>query len=137
MRIQVNPELHSNGFNALRRIVRTEGPIAIFKGVIPPIVLRGSAYAALFATYGAARREIAPWNLGQYTEVYVAGSVAGIVGSMVDSPVELIKLQLQNAGQGRPTSSTDLNRSIYIIDIISSIKRHDQIWREFCKFEIF
>ncbi|KAJ8901058.1 hypothetical protein NDN08_004919 [Rhodosorus marinus] len=81
------------------RMVRQEGLLAFYKGVLPPMVGAGAQHAALFLAYGSVTRFLNS-NSGedQLPSLYVvaaAGAAGGAFSSFVTAPVELLKVRQQ------------------------------------------
>ena len=112
MRMQLYPQLYSTGLNSFKSIIKTEGLAGFYKGLLPPVIGRSSQFACMYTTYRMAQRIIEPIHLPRQVEVCLAGCMSGVTVAFVDTPFELLKLQMQNAGHGRVRSGTDLNQGV-------------------------
>ena len=87
------------------KIVRTEGTLALFKGMLSPLLGNAPMQAVVFGMNGNANRLIDRWypNLGvrkdpsapNYARLYLGGTWAGVGQLSVCVPVELVKCRLQ------------------------------------------
>ncbi|KAJ2830559.1 hypothetical protein IWW50_000214 [Coemansia erecta] len=91
--------------DCLLKTVRNEGVLGLYKGMASPLVGIAAVNSLLFWAYSYAKTlqtgsaDITP-TLGQ---VAIAGAGAGIVNSVLASPVELLKVRLQvqySTGEG-------------------------------------
>eukprot|EP01087_Luapelamoeba_hula_P006231 TRINITY_DN16310_c0_g1_i1.p1 TRINITY_DN16310_c0_g1~~TRINITY_DN16310_c0_g1_i1.p1 ORF type:complete len:380 (+),score=44.05 TRINITY_DN16310_c0_g1_i1:3-1142(+) len=89
-------------FQCYGLIVRTEGHLALFKGLVPPLLGGGLLNSALFGLYESTSHSFSVYNK-QHTndgtlstlQVFLAGMVAGAGATLIATPMELIKTQLQ------------------------------------------
>jgi solute carrier family 25 (mitochondrial carnitine/acylcarnitine transporter), member 20/29 len=96
-----NPKFNG-ALDCIKQTLRNEGPRGFFKGMSSPIAGVGGLNAVLFGAYGFATRSLSDSNAAagkarQLTigQVALAGSLAGIVNTIICSPVEMLKTQLQ------------------------------------------
>lgn len=96
-----NPKFNG-ALDCIKQTLRNEGVKGFFKGMSSPIVGVGGINAILFGAYGGASRYLGDKNTAaglpaQLTiaQVFMAGSFAGIVNTIICSPVEMLKTQLQ------------------------------------------
>jgi solute carrier family 25 (mitochondrial carnitine/acylcarnitine transporter), member 20/29 len=84
-------------------IVKTEGPLALYKGVTAPLCGIGTVFALYFLAYDACERTIRRYqSIPQaqqltLTQIMICGGSTGVVGSLVLGPAELLKVQQQTA----------------------------------------
>ncbi|KAK9810913.1 hypothetical protein WJX73_007819 [Symbiochloris irregularis] len=89
-------------------MVRLEGPATLLRGASYPLATITLQNAVVFQTYGMAGRWLSrdPSHRGPltYSQVFLAGMVAGTVQTAIITPVDLLKIrmQLQTASQGTP-----------------------------------
>ena len=79
---------------------------AIMKGVQTPVYARSLNNAVLFGTAKFCDRNI--YIEHKYTRVFNSGCISGMVLSLLDTPSDLVKTQLQNQGVGRKENKMDL-----------------------------
>eukprot|EP00499_Haloplacidia_sp_CaronLabIsolate_P012162 CAMPEP_0196771162 /NCGR_PEP_ID=MMETSP1104-20130614/1535_1 /TAXON_ID=33652 /ORGANISM="Cafeteria sp., Strain Caron Lab Isolate" /LENGTH=310 /DNA_ID=CAMNT_0042141279 /DNA_START=1 /DNA_END=930 /DNA_ORIENTATION=+ len=98
VRMQSRPGLYASTWRCFQTTVRSEGMLALYKGMSCPLMGNGPVNAVLFASYGSTLR-----LLGEDTSqahkppaaTAVAGGVAGALQCFVVAPTELLKCQLQ------------------------------------------
>ena len=74
-------------------------PIKVFglyKGLLPPLAGFAAMNAILFGVQGMVYRRLEPGAKG----LFLSGAIGGFVQSLIVSPMELVKLQMQLQGQG-------------------------------------
>ena len=96
---------YKGALDCVRQLTRTEGPLAVYKGVQAPMMGIGIVFALYFAAYDGCERLLrsvrshdASYNLS-LGEVLVCGGSTGVVGSLILGPAELIKIRQQTAIQ--------------------------------------
>ncbi|KAI9097242.1 mitochondrial carrier domain-containing protein [Phlyctochytrium arcticum] len=98
VRLQTQGPQHqyANALDCLKQTVRNEGVLALYKGVVSPLMGVGVCNAVLFGANGTFRHLIGggkeQLSIGQYA---LAGSLSGGVMAWVNCPVELLKVKLQ------------------------------------------
>jgi len=102
--IQTQPDKYSSStFNTFFKIFRNEGVRGLYKGMAAPILGVGLLNAIIFGVYGNTMRFLEEFRgedherteLEYYTDVFVAGSLGGLLNCGLCSPMELIKTRLQ------------------------------------------
>jgi len=87
-----NP-LYKGTFHCFTSIIRKESVQGLYKGISSPMAGVTVVNAIIFGVYGNVQRNMpAPDSL---FSIFLAGSTAGIVQSVVCSPMELAKIRLQ------------------------------------------
>ncbi|KAM3380271.1 mitochondrial arginine transporter BAC2 [Capsicum galapagoense] len=88
-----------SAFNVFRHVVATEGPLSLYRGMAAPLVSVTFQNAMVFQTYAtlsrAFEKNIPASNPPSYKAVALSGTAAGAIQSLIMSPVELVKIQLQ------------------------------------------
>lgn len=91
---------YSGTMDCAGKLVKAEGPSALFKG-LPPALVRQSTYGSLrYGLYGPIKGAlgITPGQPVPLWKKIVAGGIAGGVASAVANPTDLIKVRLQTDG---------------------------------------
>lgn len=57
-RVQAFPHLYKNSFHCCLKIVKNEGPRALGKGLLPPVLAQAGMNSVLFASEGTVRRSL-------------------------------------------------------------------------------
>jgi solute carrier family 25 carnitine/acylcarnitine transporter 20/29 len=94
--------------------VRTEGAVALYRGVGPPLVANGILNAVLFSAYGAGLRMLGTAEGATPTgqAAFLAGSYGGLWTSAISVPTELVKVRQQVEVGRTQTSSLRIIRGI-------------------------
>lgn len=81
--------------------VRKEGPLALYKGTLSPLLGIAGVNSLLFAAYAVSKRVVSPYPELSLGQIATAGAMAGAVNSILASPVEMFKVRMQ-AQYGQP-----------------------------------
>ncbi|KAJ2964818.1 hypothetical protein NQZ79_g364 [Umbelopsis isabellina] len=99
--IKVRLQLDSGRFNGAIdcavQTIKNEGFFALYKGMASPLVGIGAVNALLFAANTECRRMLQdrPGEQLPLYKIAIAGSGAGIINSVLASPVEMLKIKMQ------------------------------------------
>jgi solute carrier family 25 carnitine/acylcarnitine transporter 20/29 len=94
----------SSMFQTFRTVIRNEGFLSLYKGLLPPLFGSSIFRAVQFGVYNAAYTELddypifksqIPYTGGLETRVVVAGMLSASVRSVIECPLELIKVRKQ------------------------------------------
>lgn len=115
MKVRLQTTTHYKGaLDCASQILKNEGAAAFYKGTLTPLIGVGACVSVQFGGFHYARRafeaqnaskqglpleEVAnkPLSYGQY---YAAGAFAGIVNTVLSSPIEHIRIRLQTQPHG-------------------------------------
>jgi len=95
-------------FRTLASLVRAEGVLALYRGLLPPLLGSSIFRSVQFSAYGAAMgslqespaaRAVVPGTWGMEARVPLAGVVASTARALIETPLEYIKVR-QQTGQG-------------------------------------
>ncbi|EWM25764.1 solute carrier family 25 member 45 [Nannochloropsis gaditana] len=118
VRLQASTKF-KGAIDCLRRLLATEGPLALFKGMSSPVLSASFVNAIVFTSYNETMTLIKKTDpearkRPTYEQVFLAGSVAGALQCSVLTPSELIKCRLQT-DMTRPRSQGLLSciREVY------------------------
>lgn len=99
VRLQTAPSGRFSGVaDVVRQTVRSEGPLALYKGMAFPLAAQGLQKATMFVSFGLARRFMlekgvaAPGQPLPLSAVFLCGSFAGVCNTLVANPFELGQL---------------------------------------------
>ncbi|KAL3096038.1 hypothetical protein niasHS_005797 [Heterodera schachtii] len=104
--------IYRNTFHCLKKIVQTEGPSALYKGMSSPLASLALINAVIFGVHGNISKQFDDPNALHVQ--FFAGAVAGAAQGFISSPMELLKLRAQicpvisensNSAQKRCSSS--------------------------------
>ncbi|KAM6915182.1 solute carrier family 25 member 47-A [Xenentodon cancila] len=91
---------YSGPIHCLLSIVKDEGFLGLYRGVLPLMLRDGPSYATYFLTYAT----MYEWLSGSsnkkldWSSVMLAGGIAGMAGWTVGTPMDVIKARLQMDG---------------------------------------
>ncbi|KAH8091678.1 carnitine/acyl carnitine carrier [Cristinia sonorae] len=93
-------------FHALTSIIRTEGTRILFRGITSPLITTAPLNGLVFASYRFfMRAQLSHQNDNpSLMQITLAGAATGIVGSLISTPTELIKVRQQLSTEMSPTS---------------------------------
>ncbi|KZT56821.1 mitochondrial carrier [Calocera cornea HHB12733] len=108
-----NPETaprYGGMVHAFRLIVKEEKIRGLFKGMTSPLLTLAPLNGLVFGAYGYFLRlqspNLAPGEYAPLWQVLIAGTLAGVLGSTIAAPVELVKIRQQNllSTQAQPST---------------------------------
>ncbi|RKO97811.1 mitochondrial carrier, partial [Caulochytrium protostelioides] len=109
-------------WHCLTSTIRNEHVIGLYKGMSSPLVGVAVINSLLFGAYGWFLRRLGPSDPDldpSVRTIFLAGGASGIINAFFSTPMELIKIRLQNqtqavvAGQPRFTGNRDVIRHIW------------------------
>jgi len=96
--VQYNSRILNNNLNygqLFRQIINTHGYIGLYRGILPPTILRGVGLAVNRAGYNMGMSLFEGETVKGTWRIWVVGSIAGMCGSVVELPVQLLKCRSQ------------------------------------------
>ena len=88
-------------WNTFSGIARTEGVAGLYRGISSPLAGLVLINATMFASFETASKELGGRGLPPLQTAFLAGCVSGMTTTTVESPVDLIKVQLQRERPGQ------------------------------------
>mmetsp|Transcript_67837 Transcript_67837/g.126732 ORF Transcript_67837/g.126732 Transcript_67837/m.126732 type:complete len:291 (-) Transcript_67837:164-1036(-) len=117
VRQQAGHAEYAGPLDCIRQTVRSEGPLALWKGLLSPMLANSVMNAIVFSTWQEAQRllHFEEGNDAPLHKVFIAGAFAGVVQCSVGTPMELIrsKLQVQDGSARVYAGTVDCIRSVY------------------------
>lgn len=104
VRLQTAPAGRFTGVaDVVRQTIKSEGPLAFYKGMAMPLMAQGAQKATMFFSFGYARRWILEANAAEgkpagplpIWQLALCGSFAGLCNTLVANPFELVRNRLQ------------------------------------------
>ncbi|KAH7104696.1 mitochondrial carrier [Auriculariales sp. MPI-PUGE-AT-0066] len=95
------PGMFTGPMDILTQTVRKEGPFALYKGMMSPLLGIAGVNSLLFAAYAVSKRVVSPYPQLSIRDTALAGGLAGAVNAILASPVEMFKVRMQ-AQYGQP-----------------------------------
>jgi hypothetical protein len=87
---------YKNIAECTKHLYKTNGITAFYKGLLPPLVGVALEKCALFGVYDNVKRCNSLFNNNTYSNTFMSGLFAGLVTTTIVTPVEKIKILLQN-----------------------------------------
>jgi len=95
-RAQIAPMgMFKGPMDILVQTMRKEGILALYKGMLSPLLGIAGVNSLLFAAYGTSKRIISPFGQLSLREIAAAGAMAGAANAILASPVEMFKVRMQ------------------------------------------
>ncbi|KAJ4269865.1 hypothetical protein NW762_001534 [Fusarium torreyae] len=129
----VKVRLQTRGGHALevaRNVWVKEGPLAFYKGTVPPLLGVGACVSIQFGAFHYFRQLLEKRNKAykgtddgslSLSQFYLAGGAAGLTNSVISGPIEHMRIRLQT----QPHGSARLYNGPW--DCVSKIYRHSGI----------
>lgn len=112
VRIQTTAD-YKGPMDCFRSIVRQEGAMKLFSGMLPPLATSSMVNAIIFSTYGYVNKFLsADESKPSVWSTYVAGCAGGFAQTFIACPCELVKIKLQAKSEGNH-SMRSIIRDIY------------------------
>ena len=112
-KMQADPRYARGGMgSAVRQLVKSEGALGLYRGILPIVASTGIQKSALFSANAGARRACEQSGIPALTEpipftslspsLLVGGVAAGTARTVVETPFELAKVRYQPQPQPQP-----------------------------------
>jgi len=100
IRLQAKDSIYKNTMDALTRIVRIEGPLALYKGLESTIWRNAAWNGGYFGLIHWLTAQMPTPKTEKQTLArdFVAGALAGTFGTMLNTPFDTAKTRIQNQG---------------------------------------
>ncbi|CAK5052960.1 unnamed protein product [Meloidogyne enterolobii] len=98
-RLQIGGGHYKGLLDCCRQIIRKEGPLGFYKGILPPILAETPKRATKFATfdqYKSLLEALQEFQIPSYARLSLAGLMSGITEAFVICPFEAVKVRLQS-----------------------------------------
>lgn len=98
VRLQTTPEKYKNAVDCFRIMTKTEGPVAVFRGLPAPLVGAMAENSIVFFGYSGAGRLLfpkTPKHMYSPSQVALASAISGVAVACWLTPVEYVKCRLQ------------------------------------------
>ncbi|KAK9488291.1 mitochondrial carrier domain-containing protein [Lipomyces starkeyi] len=110
VRLQSSPPgTYTGGIDVVQKLVKTEGPLAFYKGTLTPLVGVGACVSVQFGVFEGMKRFFSKQNISNgktegltYAQYYFAGSISGLANSILACPIEHIRIRLQTQTASAP-----------------------------------
>ena len=103
VKVRMQTQYTAGTLDAARRIISQGGPLALYRGMGPPLITIAAYNALLFSSMGVVNRLIRPdGGVMTSSEAALAGALSGIPVTFLSGPTELFKCRLQEQGAKKP-----------------------------------
>eukprot|EP00172_Hildenbrandia_rubra_P001675 Plantae.Rhodophyta-Hildenbrandia_rubra.ctg2244.p1 GENE.Plantae.Rhodophyta-Hildenbrandia_rubra.ctg2244~~Plantae.Rhodophyta-Hildenbrandia_rubra.ctg2244.p1 ORF type:complete len:331 (-),score=38.59 Plantae.Rhodophyta-Hildenbrandia_rubra.ctg2244:339-1229(-) len=82
-------------FTTLHKLVVSEGPSALYKGVVPAMIGSSLSWACYFQCFDAARGVLRPRLSSDVVSNFISGGCAGVAVALATNPIWVVKVRLQ------------------------------------------
>uniref|UniRef100_A0A915MUS4 Mitochondrial 2-oxodicarboxylate carrier n=1 Tax=Meloidogyne javanica TaxID=6303 RepID=A0A915MUS4_MELJA len=93
-RLQIGGRHYKGLLDCFGQIIKKEGPLGFYKGILPPILAETPKRAIKFATFDQYKSLLEP--LQEFQRNSLAGLMSGITEAFVICPFEAVKVRLQS-----------------------------------------
>mmetsp|Transcript_2208 Transcript_2208/g.2945 ORF Transcript_2208/g.2945 Transcript_2208/m.2945 type:complete len:289 (+) Transcript_2208:96-962(+) len=108
-----NPEF-SGMADCIKKTIQGEGLMGLYAGAASPLLGAMAHNAGVFFSYGLAKDFVGQGKELTIPQYYAAGSLAAVPISLVESPVDFFKIQLQaQVGEGKYSGVFDCAKQVY------------------------
>lgn len=109
-----DPHRYKSIADCFRRMVKAEGFLSIYKGIVPVLVVETPKMALRFMVYEQTKRVLSP-HLSLVPNNLISGFLAGAIEGIAVNPFEVVKVRLQTdrALVAAQPSAYSLARQIY------------------------
>ncbi|KAG8939504.1 hypothetical protein FRC04_006257 [Tulasnella sp. 424] len=95
-RAQIAPKgMFKGNWDIFAQTIRKEGILALYKGMLSPLLGIAGVNSLLFASYAISKRVVSPFPEKSLKEIALAGGMAGAANAILASPVEMFKVRMQ------------------------------------------
>jgi solute carrier family 25 2-oxodicarboxylate transporter 21 len=104
MQDKANASKYLNTTDCFLKIVRQEGPLALFNGIESTMWRHGTWTGLYFTCIGNIKSVLPkPKNSTETTGInFIAGAIGGTIGTMANTPFDVVKTRIQNQIVGQP-----------------------------------
>ncbi|KAG2488565.1 hypothetical protein HYH03_012884 [Edaphochlamys debaryana] len=91
-------EVYTSSMDCVRKMVKSEGPLSFYKGTVAPLVGNMVLLGIHFPVFSHVRRQLEGddhYSNFSAANVLISGAAAGLAGSIVSTPVELVRTKMQ------------------------------------------
>ncbi|KAK7205377.1 mitochondrial carrier domain-containing protein [Myxozyma melibiosi] len=97
------PGTYSGALDVIKKLLKTEGPTAFYKGTLTPLVGVGACVSIQFGVFEGMKRFFSAQNKQHglvsdsltYPQYYISGTAAGLANSVLAGPIEHVRIRLQ------------------------------------------
>ena len=108
--------------------IRKEGPLALYKGMVPPLAATTPMYALCFFGYGQGKKifcdaDAYDPNKLKLMQIGLAGATSAVFTTPIQAPQELLKVTLQTQTEGKFKNAADVAKHLYATGGLRALTR--------------
>ncbi|GLI71751.1 hypothetical protein VaNZ11_017070 [Volvox africanus] len=91
-------EVYKDSMDCVRKMIRSEGPLSLYRGSVAPLVGNMVLLGIHFPAFSFVRQQLEGedhYANFSATNTLLSGAAAGAIGSLVSTPVELVRTKMQ------------------------------------------
>ncbi|GIL85892.1 hypothetical protein Vretimale_8964 [Volvox reticuliferus] len=88
-------EVYKDSLDCVRKMIRNEGPLSLYKGTVAPLVGNMVLLGIHFPMFSYVRNQLQEDGHFSASSTLLSGAAAGALGSLVSTPVELVRTKMQ------------------------------------------
>ncbi|KAF5578818.1 mitochondrial carrier [Fusarium subglutinans] len=123
---------YSSAVDALRRIARHEGVLALWKGAGPTLIRAMSINFGQLTSFSEAKNQLQEHtSLSPPVRTAVAAGIAGCLGALISQPFDFVKTRLQNQVKTSPAVGLGSGELLYkgTFDCLFKVIRKEGLFR--------
>lgn len=123
---------YSSAVDALRRIARREGVLALWKGAGPTLIRAMSINFGQLTSFSEAKNQLQEHtSLSPSVRTAVAAGIAGCLGALISQPFDFVKTRLQNQVKTSPAVGLGSGELLYkgTFDCLFKVIRKEGLFR--------
>lgn len=121
MQARSNAGLYKNTWHAARSVIQTEGALTLYRGFGSMLWRNGVWNGAYFGIIQQVKRLLPVWSSerGQLATNFTAGTISGLIATMLNTPFDVVKSRIQNTLPGQP------RRYTYTLPALATVAREE------------
>jgi len=108
-------EMNNGFYNGIKRIVKNEGVLGIYNGLIPTILKQSTNQGLRFMSYGIYKNAIMNINGNQKittSQSFIGGMIGGSISTLCNNPIDVVKTRMQGLNSHQYNSTLNCIRII-------------------------
>lgn len=121
MQARSNAGLYKNTWHAARSVIQNEGALTLYRGFGSMLWRNGVWNGAYFGIIQQVKRLLPVWSSerGQLATNFTAGTISGLIATMLNTPFDVVKSRIQNTLPGQP------RRYTYTLPALATVAREE------------
>jgi solute carrier family 25 2-oxodicarboxylate transporter 21 len=121
MQARSNAGLYKNTWHAAQSVIQNEGAATLYRGFGSMLWRNGVWNGAYFGIIQQVKRLLPVWpsERGQLATNFTAGTISGLIATMLNTPFDVVKSRIQNTLPGQP------RRYTYTLPALATVAREE------------